>query len=144
LERQVLVDQTPEGLCIQLIDAEGRPMYAVGASEPTDAARLLLRLVAQAVAAAPNRLSLSGHTSVSLTGGEADWALSAARAEAARRLLLQGGVAPDRIHSVVGRAGADPLYPDAPERAGNRRLTIILLHEAPLLAPGRPLRAAPV
>jgi chemotaxis protein MotB len=134
LSKQVMVDQTPEGLRIQLVDQEGRSMFDESSIQPNDRARLLLRAVAKVVNQLHNRISISGHTSV--TVGEHsgdDWGLSAARANASRVILQQAGVDPDRIAQVAGKANADPLYPDDPTLPGNRRIAIVLLREKPVL-----------
>ena len=140
LSKQVLVDQTPEGLRIQLIDQEGRSMFDAGTARPNDRARLLLRAVAKVVARLHNRVTVSGHTSATGPGqhGGDDWALSAARANASRGILQEAGIDPDRIYQVSGKANSDPLYPDDPMLPGNRRIAIVLLKEAPVLPANRP------
>src|SRR5690606_5020388 len=135
LSKQILIDQTPEGLRIQLVDQEGRSMFAEGHAQPNARAKLLLQAVAKVVNQLPNRISVYGHTSASATGAktESDWALSAARADASRRVLQTSGVDPDRIYQVSGKANSEPLYPDDPTVAGNRRIAIVLLRESPVL-----------
>ena len=137
LSKQILVDQTPEGLRIQLIDQEGRSMFDQGSTKPNDRARVLLRAVAQVINRLPNRLTISGHTSASADGGKpaTDWQLSASRADASRQILQQAGVDPDRIYQVSGKADSDPLFPDDPTLAGNRRIALVLLRDAPVLPP---------
>jgi len=139
LSKQILIDQTPEGLRIQLVDQEGRSMFKDGAAMPNDRARILLRAVSRIINQLPNRISISGHTSISPDGRtqSSDWALSSARADVARQLLQGAGVSPDRVYQVAGKANSDPLYPDDPMLAGNRRISIILLREAPVLPPDR-------
>ena len=135
LSRQIMVDQTPEGLRIQLIDQEGRSMFEPGSVRPNDRARLLLRAVARIINQLPNRITVTGHTSAdpNPSRSEGDWALSAARADASRQVLQTAGVDPDRIYQVSGKANSEPLYPDDPTMAGNRRIAIILLREQPVL-----------
>jgi chemotaxis protein MotB len=137
LSKQILIDQTPEGLRIQLIDQEGRSMFEQGSPKPNDRARVLLRAVARVVNQLPNRLTIAGHTSASINGARpaGDWQLSAQRADASRALLQEAGVDPDRIYQVSGKAASDPLYPDDPTLAGNRRIALVLLREAPVLPP---------
>jgi chemotaxis protein MotB len=137
LSKQVLIDQTPEGLRIQLVDQEGRSMFDPGSSRPNDRAKLLLRAVAKIANKLPNRITIAGHTSASATGvkSPADWALSSGRADASREVLQQAGIDADRIYQVSGKAASDPLFPDDPTLPGNRRLTIVLLHESPVLPP---------
>ena len=66
-------------------------------------------------------------------GFDDDWTLSSARANASRLVLQAAGVDPDRVYQVAGKANSDPLYPDDPMLAGNRRIAIVLLREAPVL-----------
>ena len=137
LSKQIMVDQTPEGLRIQLIDQEGRSMFEQGSSKPNERARVLLRAVSTVINKLPNRLTIAGHTSASHDGSRpsSDWQLSAARADSSRQLLQAAGVSADRIYQVSGKAASDPLYPDDPTLAGNRRIALVLLREAPVLPP---------
>jgi chemotaxis protein MotB len=135
LSKQIIVDQTPQGLRIQLVDQEGRSMFDEGSARPNDRAKVLLQAVAKVVNKLPNRITIAGHTSADANGAKApgDWGLSSARADASRQVLQAAGVDPDRIYQVAGKAASDPLYPDDPMLPGNRRITITLLREAPVL-----------
>ncbi|WP_309629405.1 flagellar motor protein MotB [Brevundimonas sp.] len=137
LSKQLIIDQTPEGLRIQLVDQEGRSMFEQNSARPNARAQVLLRAIAGVVNQLPNRVSISGHTSAVAGSGRAstpsDWPLSAGRADASRQILQAAGVDADRVYSVAGKAGSDPLYPDDPSLAGNRRIAIVLLREAPVL-----------
>lgn len=135
LSKNILVDQTPEGLRIQLIDQEGRAMFNANSTQPNERARLLLRAVAKVVNQLPNRISITGHTTGTPGMGQSDkdWKLSADRADASRQVLQGAGVDQDRVAQVSGKAAKEPLYPDDPTLAGNRRIAIILLREAPVL-----------
>jgi chemotaxis protein MotB len=136
LSKQLLIDQTPEGLRIQLIDQEGRSMFNQGQAQPNDRARILLRAVAKVVNQLPNRITIAGHTSASPgKTNPGDWPLSAGRADASRQVLQSAGVNADRVYQVSGKANSDPLFPDDPTLAGNRRIAIVLLREAPVLPP---------
>ena len=137
LSKNILIDQTPEGLRIQLVDQEGRAMFPEGSNQPNERARLLLRAVAKVINQLPNRISISGHTNTSLNGARADgdWPLSASRADNSRRVLQAAAVDPTRIYQVSGKANSEPLYADDPTLPGNRRITIVLLREAPVLPP---------
>jgi chemotaxis protein MotB len=141
LSKQLLIDQTPEGLRIQLIDQDGRSMFKENSAQPNDRARLLLRAVARVVNQLPNRITISGHTSASAVGArnDKDWPLSAQRADAARQILQGAGIDADRVYQVSGKANSDPLYPDDPVLPGNRRIALILLHEKPVLPPDQGL-----
>jgi chemotaxis protein MotB len=130
------MDQTPEGLRLQLVDQEGRSMFDAQSVQPNDRARRLLSAVAGVVAQLPNRITVSGHTDASApAGGASNWDISAGRANAARRILQQSGVGGDQIFQVAGRADSEPLFPDDPIQPGNRRIEITLLREAPPLPP---------
>ncbi|MFC7379589.1 flagellar motor protein MotB [Brevundimonas sp. GCM10030266] len=137
LSKQLIIDQTPEGLRIQLVDQEGRSMFEQNSSRPNARAQVLLRAVARVINQLPNRISITGHTSASPGSNRAtapaDWSLSSERANASRLVLQAAGVDPDRVYQVSGKAGSDPLYPDDPTLAGNRRIAIVLLREAPVL-----------
>lgn len=137
LSKQLIIDQTPEGLRIQLVDQEGRSMFENGSSRLNPRAQMLLRAIAKVINQLPNRISITGHTSAvagsSRASGAGDWSLSSARADASRLTLQGAGVNADRVYSVAGKAGSDPLYPDDPSLAGNRRIAIVLLREAPVL-----------
>ncbi|ADG11081.1 chemotaxis protein MotB [Caulobacter segnis] len=138
LSKQILIDQTPEGLRIQLVDQEGRSMFQENSKVPNDRARILLRAVAKVITQLPNRVTISGHTSASAYGKkqDGDWSLSASRADASRQILRAAGVDDDRIYQVSGKANSEPLYADDPTLAGNRRISIVLLREKPVLPDG--------
>jgi chemotaxis protein MotB len=138
LSKQIIIDQTPEGLRIQLIDQEGRSMFKENSREPNDRARILLRAIAKVINQLPNRLTVSGHTSASSAGkrADSDWSLSASRADASRQVLRAAGVDEDRIYQVSGKANSEPLYADDPTLPGNRRISIVLLREKPVLPDG--------
>ncbi|MBX3429095.1 MAG: OmpA family protein [Hyphomonadaceae bacterium] len=135
LSRNVIVEQTPEGLRIQIIDQEGRSMFASGDAAPNDRARRLLVAISGVIAQLPNRLTISGHTDGSPSGGHyaSNFELSAARANEARRILQSQGIPAERIYEVAGRADSEPLFADDPTLPGNRRIAITLLREAPPL-----------
>jgi chemotaxis protein MotB len=138
LSHQVITEITPQGLRIQLVDQDGRPMFQQGSSELMPYAKKLLTAVGGIVATLPNRVSISGHTS----GGDADgdeWKLSFDRANAARFMLQSGGLPQDRIYEAAGKAGSEPLLPENPGASANRRLSILLLKEAPPAPSGGPL-----
>ncbi|MCX7370325.1 MAG: OmpA family protein [Alphaproteobacteria bacterium] len=134
LGRQLLIEQTPEGMRIQLVDAERQPMFALGGAAPNDRARALLQRVAQVIQRLPNTISIAGHTdSTPFRGGgeRSNWDLSTERANVTRRLLVEAGVADNRIKSLAGHAERDLLIPDQPTAAANRRVSITLISQAP-------------
>ncbi len=135
LSRNVIVEQTPEGLRIQIVDQEGRSMFNPGAAELNDRARRLLVAISGVIAQLPNRITISGHTDGVQPGGRyaSNFELSAARANEARRILAVQGIPSARIYEVAGRADSEPLFSDDPTLPGNRRIAITLLREAPPL-----------
>ena len=142
LSKQVIMEQTPEGLRIQLVDQDGRPMFQQGTSAPMPYTKRLLAEIGKIIDRLPNRVSISGHTEAKPfvgPNGETNWELSAARANAGRSLLAAGGLNADRIYEVAGKAGSEPLLPDDPNGSANRRLSITLLREAPPVPPGHQL-----
>jgi len=128
----LIIDQTPEGLRIQLVDRDDRPMFALGSAEPFDYTQRLLTLVTQAIAGLPNRVSIKGHTdALPYAAGKRydNWDLSSERALASRRVMREAGLPDERVEGVVGRADRDPLFPQDPKDPRNRRISIVLLHE---------------
>jgi len=133
LSKSLLVDNTPEGLRIQIVDQEGVAMFASGSAEPLPRAKELLKLVAQVVGEMPQKVAISGHTdSVRFGSGTSygNWELSTDRANATRRTLQDFGVPIERIDRVVGKADTEPLLKEDPANARNRRLSVILLRAA--------------
>lgn len=146
LQDNLKIDQTPEGLRIQLLDKEKESMFASGSANMDAKSRQLLSLVAQAVKDMPNKLAISGHTdSTPYLGadGRSNWELSSDRANAARRVLVEGGVDPTHVRNVVGRADTDPFIKENPQDPQNRRISITLLSEAQNPVPGDAPTAAP-
>jgi chemotaxis protein MotB len=138
LSKHVLIDETPEGVRIQLVDQDGRSMFEPGRAEPKPYSQRLLQEVAKVVSDLPNRVSIAGHTDGAAfegPGGYTNWDLSSARANASLKVLLDSGMGQDHVAEVIGKAGSDPLYPDNPYASANRRISIVLLREAPVLPP---------
>ena len=139
LSRNLMVNETAEGLNIQLVDQEGQAMFQPGTAVPLPRTRALLQQVARIVDRLPNRIAITGHTdAVNFEGpnGMTNWELSAARANAARAVLASQGIESDRIFEVSGKAGTDPLLPNDPYASSNRRISILLMREAPVVPPG--------
>ena len=135
LSRNLIIEQTPEGLNIQLVDQEGRAMFQGSSATPLPRTQRLLNMVSKVIQQLPNRISISGHTDSIAPGasGYSNWDLSADRANAARRILEKAGVEGDRIYEVAGKGDREPLYPDDPDLPANRRISIVLLREAPVM-----------
>ncbi len=132
LAAQVAIDQTPEGLRIQLLDEDKRSMFALGSSAMADRARMLLAKMAPVLMKLSEPISIAGHTDAApFHGGDkTNWELSAERANATRRLLVEAGLPEDRIRSVSGNADRDLLLPADPLAAANRRIAILVLRTA--------------
>jgi chemotaxis protein MotB len=132
LARQLAIDLTPEGLRIQILDEDRQPMFATGSAVLQDRARLLLQKVGPVLAKLPEAISISGHTDAAPYHGsdKSNWELSAERANATRRLLIEAGLQETRIRSVTGNADRDPLLPADPLAAANRRIAIVVLRTA--------------
>ncbi len=132
LAENLLVDQTPEGLRIQIVDREKTSMFPSGSAQMYGRTQQLMGLVADAIAGLPNRVAIKGHTDAtpfSSGSGYSNWELSTDRANASRRALLEAGLDPRRIESVAGRADQEPLIADDPYSPQNRRISVILLRE---------------
>ena len=133
LEKHLLIDRTPEGMRIQVVDREGRPMFVSGSARLAPHTKKLMHLIAAAIRRVPNRIRISGHTdSQPFKGknGYSNWELSADRAQSSRRALVEGGLHVSRIESVAGLAAQDPLLPEVPTSHRNRRVNILLLKKS--------------
>jgi len=134
LEENLLIDKTPEGLRVQIVDQEGKPMFALGSAKPLERTVLLLAKISQVIQKLPNRISVTGHTDAlpyrGNQNGYSNWELSSERALSTRRTLVDSGLTQDRLAMVVGRAAEDPLVPEEPNSPRNRRITIVLLRDA--------------
>jgi chemotaxis protein MotB len=129
---QIRLDMTHEGLRIQIVDADNRPMFASGSAVVQPYMRVLLREIGSVLGEVPNRLTLEGHTdAVPFSGGErgySNWELSADRANASRRELVMGGLPENRMLRVQGLAASRPLLSQDPNDASNRRISIIVMN----------------
>jgi chemotaxis protein MotB len=149
---QLKIEVTPDGLRVQLEDADRRPMFASGSSVLSDRAHALLQKVASVLVKMPEDVSISGHTDAAPYPGpdRTNWELSSDRANATRRLLTDQGVAAGRFRSVVGHADREPLVADDPLAPANRRIAILVHRQVPLPGAGgsqqraTPPTAAPV
>ena len=128
---QILLDITPEGVRIQIIDHERRSMFPLGSAALEPFADNILRELTTIIDKVPNRISISGHTDVRPYGrpNYSNWELSADRANAARRSLISGGLSADKVGRVVGLASSVLLEPQAPESPINRRISIVVMNK---------------
>jgi chemotaxis protein MotB len=127
---QLLLDITPEGLRIQIVDKQNRPMFDLGSTRLKDYTSRILRELAAYLNSVPNRISLSGHTDAKPyagTRGYTNWDLSAERANAARRELESGGLDSSKIARVVGLASSVLFDRANPYNPINRRISIIVM-----------------
>jgi chemotaxis protein MotB len=141
----LLVDNTQEGLRIQLTDQEGLAMFPSGSSAMYGYTRSMLDMVSRVVNQLPNRIAISGHTDAIPfrdPSGYTNWELSADRALASRRMLIASGVPENRIDRVVGKADTDPLLINDPKAPRNRRISIVLMRENELVPPSASPEAA--
>ena len=136
LARQLMIDVTPEGLRVQLVDADRQPMFPTGSSAVNERARAVLAKIAPILLRLPEKISITGHTDATpYKGGDrTNWDLSAERANATRRLLVDAGLPEARIRSVSGMADRDPLMTEDKLAAANRRIAIVVLREQPKMA----------
>jgi chemotaxis protein MotB len=137
------VERAPEGLRIQIVDQERRSMFPLGSARMYQPTRALLARVATAIAALPNRISISGHTdglAFRRTDGYDNWSLSLDRADATRRTLIAAGLDQGRVATVIGKADTEHRFADRPFDPRNRRISITLLREEPLGAETPPAR----
>jgi chemotaxis protein MotB len=127
---QLLLDITPEGLRIQIVDAQNRPMFDLGSAKLRDYTGQILHELAPYLSSVPNRISVSGHTDTTpyaAAKGETNWDLSADRANAARRALEGGGLSSDKIARIVGLSSSVLFDKENPRNPINRRISIIVM-----------------
>lgn len=132
LAGNLLIDITPEGLRIQIVDDKGRSMFPSGSAAMYDFMRQLLLKVTGVIKPLPNQVSVRGHTDSQKYRDPSaydNWNLSADRAQASRRVMVEGGLPEKRIENVMGRADREHLDLKDPSSPRNRRISIILLRE---------------
>ena len=149
---QLLIDLTPEGLRIQIVDRLNRPMFDLGSSRMKDYTVDVMHELGKLLAASPHRIALAGHTDETpfqAPRGYGNWELSSDRANTARRALLEGGLDEARVARVVGLASSVPFDQADPRAPVNRRISIVVLNHASDAAgatagtPSQPLPAVP-
>ncbi|TDR93659.1 OmpA/MotB family protein [Enterovirga rhinocerotis] len=139
LSKHIVFEDTPNGLNVSLVDHDGRSMFGAGSAKPYDRLRQILEAVAPTLRRGSQRVAITGHTAAPRAGQKPEgpaWDLSAARATAVRSILAENGVPDDRFASIAGKADTDPMFPDNPYIAANRRVTITLLKEEPPIPAG--------
>ncbi len=138
ISKHVMFEETKQGLNLEIVDQDGRSMFAENSKVPYERTRLLLQRLAGPLKATPLRVSIVGHTASGYvpTRGDYDaFDLSADRANVVRQILEREGLPASHIFAVSGKADSQPLFPDDPSLAANRRVTITLMREDPPLPP---------
>ena len=132
MRSQIRLDLTKDGLRIQIVDEQSRPMFDSGSAVVKPYMRELLREIGMVLAEVPNRLTLEGHTDAqAFSGGErgySNWELSSDRANASRRELITGGLPERRVLRVQGLASSNLFLPTEPNSPANRRISIIVMN----------------
>jgi chemotaxis protein MotB len=139
ISKNVMFEETKAGLNLEIVDQDGRSMFADGSKVPYDRTRRLIQKLAGPLKATPLRISIVGHTAAGFIPTRSDYGafdLSADRANAVRQLIEREGLPPAHIFAVSGKADSQPLFPDDPSLSSNRRVTITLMREDPPLPPG--------
>lgn len=134
LSEHLLVDMTPEGLRIQILDQEGSSMFPLGSARMFEKTKKVIEKITGIVKAMPNKLSIRGHTDgvpfkSAAKPDYTNWELSTDRANSSRRVMLESGLEKNRIYNVQGKADTDLLIKENPKDAQNRRISIVLMKE---------------
>lgn len=132
-KNQLLLDITSEGLRIQIVDEQNRPMFDLASAELKPYTRDILQQIGRALNEVPNRISLAGHTDAAQFVGGAkgfsNWELSANRANASRREMVAGGMDDNKVLRVVGLGSSVLFEPNDPLSPVNRRISIVVLNK---------------
>ena len=132
-KNQLLIDVTPEGLRIQIIDEKNRPMFDTSSAELKPYTKVILREIGRALNAVPNKVSFSGHTDAAQFGGGekgfSNWELSANRANASRREMIYGGMDENKVLRVLGLSSTVLFDKNDPLSSANRRINIVVLNK---------------
>ncbi len=132
-KNQILFDITSEGLRIQIVDEKNRPMFQIGRAELEPYTKEILHEIGKMLNQVPNKISISGHTDAAAYGGGSkgysNWELSADRANASRRELIEGGMAEEKVVRVVGLSSAVLFNKEEPLNPANRRISMIVMNK---------------
>jgi chemotaxis protein MotB len=138
ISKHIIFEETKQGLNLEIIDQDGRSMFADGSKVPYDRTRRLIEKLAVPLKQTPLRVQITGHTAAGFLPTRSDYGafdLSSDRANAIRQILEHEGLPPAHIYAVSGKADTQPLFPDDPSLSANRRVTITLMREDPPLPP---------
>jgi chemotaxis protein MotB len=139
ISKHIMFEETSQGLNLEIVDQDGRSMFADGSKVPYDRTRRLIEKLAGPLKLTPLRISIVGHTAAGFVPARSDYGafdLSADRANTVRQILEREGLPPAHIFAISGKADSQPLFPDDPSLSANRRVTITLMREDPPLPPG--------
>ena len=139
MSKHIIFEETSQGLNLEIVDQDGRSMFADGSKVPYDRTRRLIQKLAGPLRATPLRVSIVGHTAAGFLPARSDYGafdLSSDRANVVRQILEREGLPPSHVFAVSGKADSQPLFPDDPTLPANRRVTITLMRENPPLPPG--------
>jgi chemotaxis protein MotB len=132
-KNQIMIDITPEGLRIQIVDERNRPMFDSGSAVLKDYMKDILRSLTKLLNHVPNKLTLSGHTDAKPyaagSKGYSNWELSSDRANASRREMTMAGMPDSKVLRVVGLASSVSLDEKDPYAAVNRRIAIVVMNK---------------
>ena len=138
ISKHIMFEETKTGLNLEIVDQDGRSMFADGSKVPYERTRRLVQKLAAPLKATPLRIAIVGHTAAGFVASKSDYGafdLSADRANAVRQILEREGLPPAHIFAVSGKADSQPLFPDDPSLSANRRVTITLMREDPPIPP---------
>ncbi|MEA2837140.1 MAG: chemotaxis protein MotB [Bradyrhizobium sp.] len=138
VSKHIMFEETSQGLNLEIVDQDGRSMFAEGSKVPYERTRLLIKRLAAPLKATPLRVAIVGHTAAGFVPSRSEYGafdLSADRANTVRQILEREGLPPNHVFAVSGKADTLPLFPDDPSLAANRRVTITLMREDPPLPP---------
>jgi chemotaxis protein MotB len=138
ISKNVIFQESKEGLNLEIVDQDGRAMFADGSKVPYERTRRLVEKLAAPLKATPLRIAIVGHTAAGFVPSRSNYDgfdLSSDRANAVRQILEKEGFPAGRIFAISGKADTLPLFPDDPTLAANRRVTITLMREEPPVPP---------
>jgi len=138
ISKHIMFEETKQGLNLEIVDQDGRSMFADGSKEPYERTKRLIEKLAIPLKQTPLRVSIIGHTAAGFVPSRSDYGafdLSADRANVVRQILERQGLPVSHIFAVSGKADTQPLFPDDPSLSANRRVTITLMREDPAVPP---------
>jgi chemotaxis protein MotB len=138
ISKHIMFEETKQGLNLEIVDQDGRSMFADGSKIPYERTRRLIEKLAIPLKQTPLRVQITGHTAAGFVPTRGDYGafdLSADRANVVRQILEHEGLPASHLFAVSGKADSQPLFPDDPSLSANRRVTITLMREDPALPP---------